>query len=513
MPRIALSADRERSDSAAAHNAPHDAMPYAAAQHGGSALPKRLRPLSGLDAGFLYLEAAGTPMHVGSVMLIEPPKRRGYDFHRDLLAHLAERLPRAPALRRILQPAPLDLGHPMWREVEEIDLDAHVLKRTLPRPGSEKQLAALVAKLHAQMLDRAHPLWQFVVIEGLASGHVALYSKIHHAVLDGQGGIALAQALLDLTPTRPAKRRKAAAGETATGPDRGDVARVALRANVQQLVKLLRAVPPVLKLASEPGVEGGGRLQGLRAGIGRLRDSVLIAPRTVFNRQVCEQRSFAAASLPLDQVKQVARAHGVSLNDIVMALCAGALRRHLQKRRALPAQPLIAAMPVSLRAAGDGESNNQVSMVQCPLPTDLDDPLLRLHTIAAATAGIKQRVAAVRGLIPTDFPGLAAPLWASGLSRLWARGRVAERLPPLANLAISNVPGPPVPLYLAGARVAQYYPVSIVTHGLALNITVQSYAGMLEFGITACRDALPDPAALARGLSIALDELQGTQPA
>jgi diacylglycerol O-acyltransferase / wax synthase len=474
-------------------------------------LPKRLRPLSGLDAGFLYLEAAGTPMHVGSVMRIEAPTGRGADFHRDLIAHLADRLPRAPALRRVLQPAPLELGHPMWREVADLDLRAHVLKKKLPAPGSDRQLAALVAKLHAQMLERDAPLWQFVVIEGLQSGEIALYSKIHHAVLDGQGGIALAQALLDLEPTRPAKKRAAGRGESAPAPRSRDVARTALRANVQQLVKLLRAVPPVLKLANE--ARGDSVLDAIRSGIGRLRDSIRVAPRTPFNRQVSAQRSFAAVSLPLGEVKRIARAAGVSLNDVVMALCAGALREYLLRSEELPGKPLIAAMPVSLRAAGDGEANNQVSMVQCPLPTDVGDPRERLAAVAQATAGIKQSVNAVRGLIPTDFPGLAAPIWATGLSRLWARGRIAERLPPLANLAISNVPGPPVPLFLAGARVTQYFPVSIVTHGLGLNITVQSYAGMLEFGITACREAMPRPEWLARGLHHALDELSKTFPA
>jgi diacylglycerol O-acyltransferase len=475
-------------------------------------VPKRLRPLSGLDAGFLYLEAAGTPMHVGSVMRIEAPKRRGFDFHRDLLAHLAERLPRARVLRRVLQAAPLDLGHPMWREVESLDLSQHVLKRKLASPGSARQLDALVAKLHAAPLDRERPLWQFVVIEGLATGEVALYAKIHHAVLDGQGGVALAQALLDLEPRRPSRTRAAArVEESAPSPRRRDIAQTALRANAQQLLKLLRAVPPVLKLAAQP--RGESMLESLREGVARLRDSVTIAPRTRFNRQVSTARSFASASLPLDAIKRIARAHEVSLNDVVMALCAGALRGLLSAAGELPRKPLIAAMPVSLRAAGDTEADNQVSMVQCLLPTDLDDPSQRLQAVAAATRGLKQRVNAVRGLIPTDFPGLAAPIWASGLSRLWARGRVAERLPPLANLAISNVPGPPVPLYLAGARVAQYFPVSIVTHGLGLNITVQSYAGMLEFGLTACREALPKPEMLARRLQSEFELLLETLPA
>lgn len=463
-------------------------------------MAQRPRPLSGLDAGFLYLEAAGTPMHVGSIMLLERPKRRGYDLHDALVAHLAERLPHAPALRRVLQPAPLALGHPLWIDAPSLDLEWHVLRIRLPRPGTPAQLWNLVAELHAEMLPRDRPLWQFAAIDGLADGRLAMYSKIHHAVLDGQGGVALARALLDLE-ARPAPRPSAGAGGTREAPRRRDVARATAGATVRQLTSLLRAIPPTIRAAAEAG-------RGARSLAATLRDSVLLAPRTPFNVQVGAGRRFAAASLPLERAKQVARAFGVSLNDVVMALCADALRAHLARRRALPEAALVAAMPVSLRTAGDGEANNQVSMVQCSLATDIADPVARLRAIAASTAGIKQRVSTFRSLIPTDFPGFAAPLWASGLSRLWARGRIAERLPPLANLVISNVPGPPVPLFLAGARLAHYYPVSIVTHGLGVNITVQSYSGSLEFGILAAREALPSPQSLADGLSRALQTLE-----
>jgi WS/DGAT/MGAT family acyltransferase len=488
---------------------------------GNSFVPKRLRPLSGLDAAFLYLEAAGTPMHVGSVMLLQPPgrpslpavhdlrdtgtpaRRKRYDFHAALIAHVRERLPRAAALRRVLHAAPFDLGHPMWAEGATLDLDTHIQKRSLPKPGSLTQLWRLVADLHAQPLPRDRPLWQFVVIEGLVSGELALYSKVHHALLDGQGGMALAQALLDVQPTRPGAAAAAADDHaTASRVRRRDLANAAVRASTQQFARLVRELPMTLKLAADVAA-GAGNLAG------RLRDSVTLAPRTPFNAQVGARRSYAVASLPLDQVKQVARHFGVSLNDVVMALCAGALRDWLLRRKALPKRALIAAMPVSLRAAGDGEVNNQVSMVQCVLPTQVADPVERLRAISAATGQIKQQVASLRGLIPTDFPGLAAPIWASGLSRLWARGRIAERLPPLANLAISNVPGPPIRLYLAGAKVDHYFPLSIVTHGLGLNITVNSYAGRLECGVIACRDIVPKPAILAAGLERALKVLSG----
>jgi len=477
-------------------------------------MPKRLRPLSGLDAGFLYLEAAGTPMHVGSVMLLQRPprplsviqglrgsvRRKTYDFHRALVAHMRERLPRAAALRRVLLDAPLDLGHPMWSEAATVDLDKHITTRRLSEPGTLAQLWRLVADLHAETLPRDRPLWLFVVIEGLASGELALYSKVHHAVLDGQGGVALAQALLDVHPTKPVRASARADDEPASRrPSQRDLASVAARASVQQFAKLVRALPATLKFAAGAAASFGSI-------VGRLRDSVMIAPRTLFNAQVGPRRSFAVASLPLDEVKRVARHFNVSLNDVLMALCAGALREYLLRRKALPKQALIAAMPISLRASGDTAVNNQVSMVQCALPTHLADPVERLRTIAAATGQIKNQVAAFRGLIPTDFPGLAAPIWASGLSRLWARGHIAERLPPLANLAISNVPGPPMPLYLAGAKVLHHYPMSIVTHGLGLNITVNSYAGQLEFGLIACRDIAPKLDSIAAGLARALKQ-------
>jgi len=468
-------------------------------------LSKRLRPLSGLDAGFLYLESAGTPMHVGSVMLIELPKKKGYDFHEALIRHIGERLPRAPALRRVLHEAPLDLGHPMWGEASELDLTAHIRKRKLAGKGGQAKLMALVGKLHAVRLPRDVPMWQFVVIENVEPGVVALYSKVHHALLDGQGGIALAQAILDIAPTTAKRGKSKLEAEDPSRMRKRDLAKTATRSTVSQFAKLLRALPATLKLAGSVGEAAGM--------IGSLRENLLLAPRTVFNQQVGPARSFAALSLPIDEVKRVARGFGASLNDVVMAICAGALRELLLSVDELPKKSLVAAMPVSLREAGNTEANNQVSMVQCSLATDIADPVRRLRAISVSTGQIKQRVNAFKNLIPTDYPGLAAPIWAAGLSRLWARGRIAERLPPLANVAISNVPGPPVPLYLAGAKLSHYYPVSIVTHGLALNITVQSYAGQLEFGLTACADVVAHPDVVATAMATALQELSERLPA
>ncbi len=271
-------------------------------------MSKRLRALSGLDAVFLYLEAAGTPMHVGSVMLLEPPGRspsamgrspsaptardgregpavrKVYYFHRELVAHVRERLPRAAPLRRVLHAAPFDLGHPMWAEGATLDLETHIQKRSLTKPGSVTQVWRLIADLHAQALPRDRPLWQFVVIEGLASGEIALYAKVHHALLDGQGGIALAKALLDVQPTRPGAAPAPTDDHAGAGRVRQrDLANAAVRASAQQFAKLVRELPMTLKLAADAAV-GAGNL------VGRLRDSVTLAPRTPFNAQVSPRR-------------------------------------------------------------------------------------------------------------------------------------------------------------------------------------------------------------------------------
>ncbi|HRQ64813.1 MAG TPA: wax ester/triacylglycerol synthase family O-acyltransferase [Xanthomonadaceae bacterium] len=464
-----------------------------------------LRPLSGLDAAFLYLEGMGTPMHVGSLMILDPPKRFRGDFRQRLCEHIAGRIGRASALRRGLADAPLGLGHPLWQEQSALDLDRHVLTRRLRAPGSRAALLGLAARLHAEPLDRSLPLWQLVLIEGLDDGRLALHAKIHHALLDGEGGVALARALLDLDPAEVGHGDTKMPGAGAETMDALDAAREAAHATYQQFGRLLRGIPGVARLAA-------ASIGAPRRTMAGIRESVLLAPRTPFNVQVGKDRAFAVADLDLSRVKAVAAAFCASLNDIVMVLCSLALRNELVRRKALPSKPLVAGMPVSLRGKGDGESNNQVSMVQCELPTDVSDPATMVRRVHAATARIKARVHAFRSLIPTDFPGLAAPLWATGLSRLWARGRISERLPPLANLVISNVPGPPVPLYLAGARVREYYPMSIVTHGLALNITVQSYAGRLQFGVLSCKDALPRPQRLADGLMHALDVLEDNPP-
>ena len=272
----------------------------------------------------------------------------------------------------------------------------------------------------------------------------------------------------------------------------------ALSNTAQQVVKLVKTLPAIGRAAGTlllPEKDEDGRRHWSLP-----RDLNFLAPRTAFNVAITNQRRFAARTVPLAEVKEIAKRRGVTLNDVVMATVAGGLREYLIGHRELPERPLSAAVPVSLRAVGDESANNQVSGVTMTLATDVADPLQRLKTIAAGSAETKAKLGRVKTAIPTDFPMLAAPWLMSGLASLFGRSRLANVLPPLANLVISNVPGIQQQLYFAGARIISYYPVSIPAHGMALNVTVQSYNGRLDYGLIGCRRAVPDIMDLADAL-------------
>jgi WS/DGAT/MGAT family acyltransferase len=455
--------------------------------------------LSGIDAAFLHLESPEMPMHVGSLHVLELPAGYSGDFFEDVKARLAQRLHLADVFTRKLALMPFDLSNPVWVEDEDIDLEHHIRHITLPKPGSNTQLQQYVARLHSTLLDRSRPLWEFFVIDGLRSGEVALYIKVHHARLDGQAGVALGRAIFDTTPEgRHIKPPRPRARRNQYQLGVAELLSAAISNTAQQVLKLVKALPAI-------GRAAGTLLLPEKDDSGRRRWSLpknlnFLAPRTAFNVAITNQRRFAARTVPLAEVKEIAKRSGVSLNDVVMATVAGGLREYLIGHRELPDRPLSAAVPVSLRAAGDESANNQVSGVTMTLATDVADPLQRLKTIAAGSAETKARLGRVKTAIPTDFPMLAAPWLMSGLASLFGRSRLANVLPPLANLVISNVPGIQQQLYFAGARIISYYPVSIPAHGMALNVTVQSYNGRLDYGLIGCRRAVPDIMDLADAL-------------
>lgn len=496
----------------------HDAGP------GGLATEGAVGFMNGLDALFLYLESPETPMHVGSMHVFEPPAGGAAGFAAAVRAHIGARLDRADVFTRRLAPMPLGLANPAWVRAAEVDLDHHVRRMRLPEPGTLAQCHDLVGSLHARPLDPARPLWEMVVVEGLQDGRIGFYAKVHHAGLDGQAGVALAQAVYDVAARAapPAPARPSASSVASTGHEPGAVrvAAAGARHNAAQLLGLGARLPGLLRAVAQAVVPALGRddaasaVPGAPAGApggaaALLGGESLLAPRTALNASISRRRAFATLSVSMARARAIAQRHDASLNDVVLAACGGALRDWLLARGELPAESLLAAMPVSLRRAGDTSSNTQAMMARMTLATDVADPLARLHRIRDASGRIKGALREVKSAVPTEFPSLGLPWLGSALAAVWGRGRLANRLPPLANVIVSNVPGPAVPLYLLGARMLHYWPVSIPYHGVALNITVQSYAGSLDFGLIACRRAVPDVDAIAQRLAQAFDALDG----
>ena len=458
-------------------------------------------PLTGLDGVFLDLETPATPMHVASLHLFAKPEGRQPDFYGAVRRLLASGVRRAPVLGRRLAEVPLHLAHPVWVEGEEVDLDYHVRRVQVPAPGTQAALEDCVAELHSQLMDRSRPLWTIYVLEGLEDGRRAYYFKIHHAVLDGAAGVALAATLFDASPALRRSRR-ASPGTRGDRPGWLAAAGAAFSHDAAQYVRLVRYLPTAASalagIVSSPAANPGSQL---------LRN-LAFGPRTPLNVTVTAERRFAVSSLPLDELKAIGARFGATINDVVLALCGGTLRRYLARHGGVPRAPLIATMPISLRDPGDTHFGTAATLSLVNLATHIADPVRRLRAVRAAAGATKSLARSARSLIPTDFPSIGVPWIVSSMAALYGRSHLADMIPPIANVVISNVPGPQVPLYTAGARMEAYWPVSIVEHGLGLNITVLSYTGTLGFGFTAARAAVPDARELASDLLVAHADLK-----
>jgi WS/DGAT/MGAT family acyltransferase len=473
-----------------------------------------MNQLSGLDATFLYLETPQMPMHVGALHVFElPPGTRG-KFVTALRKHIASRLPAAPVLRRRLWWMPLNLANPAWVDAEP-DLKQHIVEIKLESGNKAgagmAELEAAVSRLHPLLLDRKKPLWKFHVFEGLAPAangnrRVAMYTQLHHAAVDGQAAVALANAILDVTPepraieVRPSKRPKTFRLEMS------EMLRGALGSQAQKVAEIVRNLPATvgtLKNAAGSAISGSALLGGSKR-----PSNLTLAPRTVLNASITDGRAFAAVTLPMRELKEIGKAHGATVNDMVLMVCSSALRRYFAKRHTLPKKSLVAAVPISLREKGNTDSDNQASMSLISLGTHIADTAKRLAHVKAASLAMKSTMGSLKSVLPTDFPSLGVPWLMEAATALYGKAKVADRIPQLANVVISNVPGPPVPLYMAGARMITNYPASIIVHGMALNITVQSYDQSLDFGLMADAQAMPDVRELADAISIAFDDLR-----
>lgn len=448
--------------------------------------------LSATDAGFLYAETPLSPMHVASVQVLALPDGVTEDeFIATLRPYIAGRSHMVPYITNRLQDTPFDLDHPLWVRDPDFDISRHIYRIDVPAPGGQAELEQTIAELHAAPMDRSRPLWEMAVLCGLANGdgtknrRVAYYSRVHHACLDGMAGQAATMKLMDSepesqnVPTPPSVFTERPAHHSAASL-LVDAWRNFTAMQVDQITRW----PERLTAAARLWQRALDQSKSLGA-------PQAPAPKTVFNRPLSAVRTYAVGEVPVADIKAVGRELDATLNDVFLAVCGGGLRRYLEAKGDLPKAPLIAGCPVSLRKPGDASLNNQVTMMPVALGTDIADARARVAAVAASARAAKAATAEAAPLLTGEaaLPGLPTALRSMAL---WTeRTGVADGPQPI-NVVISNVPGPRQTLYSNGARMLTHYPVSIAAHGTGVNLTVQSYDGVLYLGITACAKALPD---------------------
>jgi WS/DGAT/MGAT family acyltransferase len=458
----------------------------------------RLNPL---DAAWVFTESRATPNHVGGLLQFRLPPDAPRDWMRQLMADFRNhRTFTAPWNRRLkssIHKNPLNA----WVEDDAIDLEYHVRHAALPWPGGERELGELVGRLQSTPLDLSRPPWECTIIEGLAGGRFALFIKMHHSLIDGVSGMMLLQRAMATDPDKSLTLPPFWASGTASQKPRAErssplptMSNVAA-ATVQGLSAQAQTLP---QLASAFGK--------IIQRIGDRNDGMMVpfdAPLSMLNGRVREKRRFATAQFPMERLRAVASEAGTTLNDVVLAICGGALRRFLLERDQLPDKPLTAGIPVSVRPKDDEGTGNAISFIVSTLGTDIEDPSARLRAIRSSVQHAKAHVQSLPRQAMMQYTMLLmAPTIITLLTGIGGRTR------PMFNITISNVPGPDKPLYFRGAELLAIYPASIVTHGQALNITCESYAGQMNFGFTACHTSVPGVQHLAVYAGEALAELE-----
>ncbi|MDZ7676218.1 MAG: wax ester/triacylglycerol synthase family O-acyltransferase [Acidimicrobiales bacterium] len=463
-----------------------------------------MQQMSGQDAAFLYCETPNWHMHISGLIIIDPSSHPdGWDFprFRDLLV---ARLHEIPQFRYRLVDVPFGLDRPGWTEDPDLDIDYHVRRIGVPRPGDQRELGALVGRLCSYKLNRQKPLWECWVIEGLEGGRVALLTKIHHSLVDGVSGAGLAEILLDLTPEP--REPDPEVRDSLVGQHVPSQLELLARGSINTAI---RTPYRVARFARQS-------MQQIAAALPLATGSAvtlpLQAPRTSLNVDPTPHRSFASASVELDRLKALKTAYDVKINDIILALCGSAMRSYLLDIDDLPDTPLTAQVPVSMRVDGDGSVGNKVGAMTCSLATDQDDPACRLMTIHASTHAAKEMrqamaVHQIMGVTETTPPGLIALA-----ARMYTRRGLARFTPPASNVVISNVPGPPFPLYVTGGTVESIFAMGPLLMGMSLNITVFSYRDNVDVGIMVCPESVPDPFRITDGIEPAVAELEKAAP-
>ena len=464
-----------------------------------------MQMLSALDATFIYLESEHSPMAIGGVYVIDAgdtPKNFSYESWYSLVK---SRLKLSKVFRERLVEVPWDLSFPYWIRDPDFDLDSHLPRVSLPGPGGMEELMQMAADTWGQVLDREQPLWQITFVEGLDSipgiskGSYALITKVHHAAVDGKASSEMMTALLDITPDI-----REVEGEDTWEPEElpstlGVIGRSWSKAGH----KALDLAGFVGKVAvGAVSLQGDKQLKKLEP-----PPRLLSAPPTIFNQPIASGRTYWGKNFEFERIRAIRKAMpGVTVNDVVLAICAGGLRSYLDGRGELPAKPLVAMAPISVRAEDDGKGvGNQVSAMLVSLATDIDDAVDRLIHIRASTQRSKVQASALPANKITEF--LPSETLAAA-ARVYTRTRLGGLHRPFFNVTITNVPGPPVPLYAAGARIHSAFGMAPILDGLGLILVVVSYAGRISIGVTSCQQIVPDPDNMAECFARSLDELE-----
>ncbi len=458
-----------------------------------------MQRLSGTDSLFLAGETPAWHQHVAGLAIVDPTGVPGFGFD-TVRKTVAERLPLVPKFTWKLRSVPLNLDRPVWVDDASFDIDRHILHADVAAPGGPREVAAFVGEILGTQLDRRFPLWQLWYLDGLVNGRVAMVMKYHHCLLDGVAGTGLATLLLDVEPV-PGPRVVPLPPEPEAEPS--------------SLGLLVRSIPGAVTM---PLRAAGYGARIARRGFDLARyavssrpkpdlDAMVHAPRTSFNGTIGPKRAMAYASVSLADVKALRAHFGVKVNDIVLALCAGALRGYLLERGELPERSLTAGVPVSLRAEGDASLDNQVSFVVVPLATDVADPAERVRAIVTNTKAAKAYHAVLKEHPVGSIGEAAPPFLIGGLLRSAYVSHVLTYLPGMLNTLVSNVPGPPIPLYIAGARLCGIFPTSVILEGMGLNITVFTFEDRVDFGLHVDPSLVPDPWQLSARIPAALAEL------
>jgi WS/DGAT/MGAT family acyltransferase len=458
--------------------------------------------LSALDASFLYMESPTTAMHVGSVARFTPPAGESFDYDA-FCALVSRRISLVPRYRQKIRWVPGHLANPVWVDDEDFDITYHVRRSALPKPGNDEQLRALVGRLQSRQLDRARPLWEIYLVEGLADGRFAIVTKTHHAMVDGISAVDIGTVLLDASPTP----QDAPHDDWVPQPEPSRAGLV-LGAVADTLRRPTVAIDTVRASLSDAKATAGRALGALGGIASVARTSLRSAPESPLNATIGEQRRFGMASTALDDYKRIRKAHGGTVNDVVLATVSGALRAWLLTRgeAVVPSTTVRAMVPVSVR--NDTESSalgNRVSSYFVDLPVGEPSPVVRLHQVSYAMKGHKESGQSVGADALVRLTGFAPPTIHSAAARLGAG--LSRRL---FNVIVTNVPGPQFPLYAAGARMDDCFPVVPLAKGQAVTIGLMSYNGGVYYGMNCDRDAMADIDVLATCIEDSLAELLET---